>query len=298
MDVREGFTDCLLILISNKFVMTIKKTYKLFIGGKFPRTESGRVIEVRGKDGALLANMSQASRKDFREAVVAARKASAGWAKATAYLRGQIIYRIAEILDGRGEQFVSELVSHGLSENKARKDLAQAIDLLVYYAGWSDKYQAVFSSVNPVASSHFNFSAPQPNGVVGIIAPGRGSLSELVSALAPVIVGGNCAVVLSPQDATTAISFSEVLATSDVPAGVVNILTGERDELGPEFAKHMDVNALMLCSSDSDEKRALELEAAGNLKRVSVHPNRSLKEDPYLITDFQEVKTTWHPVGV
>jgi acyl-CoA reductase-like NAD-dependent aldehyde dehydrogenase len=256
------------------------------------------VIEVRGKDGALLANMSQASRKDFREAVVAARKASAGWAKATAYLRGQIIYRIAEILDGRGEQFVSELVSHGLSENKARKDLAQAIDLLVYYAGWSDKYQAVFSSVNPVASSHFNFSAPQPNGVVGIIAPGRGSLSELVSTLAPVIVGGNCAVVLSPQDATTAISFSEVLATSDVPAGVVNILTGERDELGLEFAKHMDVNALMLCSSDSGETRALELEAAENLKRVSVHPNKSLKEDPYLITDFQEVKTTWHPVGV
>ena len=298
MDVREDFTDCLLISISNSFVMTIKKTYKLFIGGKFPRTESGRVIEVRGKDGTLLANMSQASRKDFREAVVAARKASAGWAKATAYLRGQIIYRIAEILDGRGEQFVSELVSHGLSENKARKDLAQAIDLLVYYAGWSDKYQAIFSSVNPVASSHFNFSAPQPNGVVGIIAPQRGSLSELVSTLAPVIVGGNCAVVLSPQDATTAISFSEVLATSDVPAGVVNILTGERDELGPEFAKHMDVNALMLCSSDSDEKRALELEAAKNLKRVSVHPNRSLKEDPYLITDFQEVKTTWHPIGV
>ena len=298
MDVREDFTDCLLISISNKFVMTIKKTYKLFIGGKFPRTESGRVIEVRGKGGALLANMSQASRKDFREAVVAARKASAGWAKATAYLRGQIIYRIAEILDGRGEQFVSELVSHGLREDKAREDLAQAIDLLVYYAGWSDKYQAVFSSVNPVASSHFNFSAPQPNGVVGIIAPGRGSLSELVSTLAPVIVGGNCAVVLSPQDATTAISFSEVLATSDVPAGVVNILTGKRDELGPEFAKHMDVNALMLCSSDSAEKRALELEAAENLKRVSVHPNKSLKEDPYRITDFQEVKTTWHPIGV
>ena len=298
MDVREDFTDCLLISISNKFVMTIKKTYKLFIGGKFPRSESGRVIDVRGKDGALLANMSQASRKDFREAVLAARNASAGWAKATAYLRGQIIYRIAEILDGRGEQFVSELVSHGLREDKAREDLAQAIDLLVYYAGWSDKYQAVFSSVNPVASSHFNFSAPQPNGVVGIIAPGRGSLSELVSTLAPVIVGGNCAVVLSPQDATTAISFSEVLATSDVPAGVVNILTGKRDELGPEFAKHMDVNALMLCSSDSDEKRALELEAAENLKRVSVHPNKSLKEDPYRITDFQEVKTTWHPIGV
>jgi len=298
LDVREDFTDCLLILISNKFVMTIKKTYKLFIGGKFPRTESGRVIEVRRKDGALLANMSQASRKDFREAVVAARKASAGWAKATAYLRGQIIYRIAEILDGRGEQFVSELVSHGLREDKAREDLARSIDLLVYYAGWSDKYQAIFSSVNPVASSHFNFSAPQPNGVVGIIAPGRGSLSGLVSTLAPVIVGGNCAVVLSPQDAMTASSFSEVLATSDVPAGVVNILTGERDELGPEFAKHMDVNALMLCSSDSAEKRALELEAAENLKRVSVHPNKSLKEDPYLITDFQEVKTTWHPVGV
>ena len=278
--------------------MTIKKTYKLFIGGKFPRTESGRVVDVRGKDGSLIANMSQASRKDFREAVVAARKASGGWAKATAYLRGQIIYRIAEILDGRGEQFVSELTAHGLSEERAREDLAKAIDLLVYYAGWSDKYQSVFSSVNPVASSHFNFSAPEPSGVVGIIAPSRGSLPELVSTLAPVIVGGNSTVVLSPQDATTAISFAEVLATSDVPAGVVNILTGKRAELGPEFAKHMDVNALLLCSNDADEKRALELGAAENLKRVSVQPNRALKEDPYLITDFQEVKTTWHPIGV
>ncbi|MDA7881996.1 aldehyde dehydrogenase family protein [Akkermansiaceae bacterium] len=278
--------------------MTIKKTYKLFIGGKFPRTESGRVIAVRGNDGALLANMSQASRKDFREAVVAARKASGAWAKATAYLRGQIIYRIAEILDGRGEQFVSELMAHGLNEERAREDLAKAINLLVYYAGWSDKYQSVFSSVNPVASSHFNFSAPEPSGVVGIIAPSRGSLPELVSTLAPVIVGGNTTVVLSPENAMTAISFAEVLATSDVPAGVVNILTGKREELGSEFAKHMDVNALLLCSNDKAEKREIELEAAENLKRVSVQPDRPLKEDPYLITEFQEVKTTWHPIGV
>jgi acyl-CoA reductase-like NAD-dependent aldehyde dehydrogenase len=168
--------------------MTIKKTYKLFIGGKFPRTESGRVLDVRGKDGELLANASWASRKDFREAVVAARKASGGWGKASAYLKGQILYRIAEMLEGRRAQFVVELVAHGISKERAEKDVSEAINLLVHYAGWSDKYQALFSSANPVASSHFNFSVPEPTGVVGIIAPRRGSLPELVSALAPVIV--------------------------------------------------------------------------------------------------------------
>ncbi|MDB4353911.1 aldehyde dehydrogenase family protein [Akkermansiaceae bacterium] len=278
--------------------MTIKKTYKLFIGGKFPRTESGRVLDVRGKDGELLANASWASRKDFREAVVAARKASGGWAKASAYLKGQILYRIAEMLEGRRAQFVSELVAHGLSEEKAEKDVSAAIDLLVHYAGWSDKYQALFSTVNPVASSHFNFSAPAPTGVVGIVAPRRGSLPELVSALAPVIVGGNSVVVLAGENALTAISFAEVLATSDVPAGVVNILTGHRSELIPEFAKHMDVNAVLLCSNDKEEKKLVDLESAENLKRVSHQKDASLKESPYHILDFQEIKTTWHPIGI
>ena len=250
----------------------IPKTYKLFIGGKFPRTESGRILKVRGPKGEFLANASRASRKDFRNAVVAARRASGGWAKSTAYLKGQILYRIAEILDGRTDQFVNELVAHGLPENKARAEVAEAVDLLVHYAGWSDKYQALFSTVNPVASSHFNFSSPEPSGVVAIVSPTRGSLPELVSTIAPAMVGGNAVVVLAGKNALTAISFAEVLATSDVPAGVVNILTGHRDELVPEFAKHMDVNAMLLCSDDTEERKGVELEAVENLKRVALQP--------------------------
>lgn len=278
--------------------MTIKKTYKLFIGGKFPRTESGRVTKVRGKNDKLIANMCCASRKDFRESVVAARKAQPGWAKASAYLKGQILYRIAEVLDGRSAQFVEELVAHGLPRKRAEKDLSTAIDLLVHYAGWSDKFQALFSTVNPVASSHFNFSVPEPTGVVGVIAPRRASLPELVSSLIPAIVGGNTVVVLAGENATTAITFAEVLATSDVPGGVVNILTGERSELLPEFAKHMDVNAVVLCSDDMEERKTLDLESAENLKRTIHHRDAPLKESPYHILDLQEVKTTWHPVGV
>lgn len=276
----------------------IPKTYKLFIGGKFPRTESGRILEVRGPKGEFLANASRASRKDLRNSVVAARKASGGWAKSTAYLKGQILYRIAEILDGRTDQFVNELVAHGLSEEKARADVAEAVDLLVHYAGWSDKYQALFSTVNPVASPHFNFSSPEPSGVVGVIAPRRGSLPELVSAIAPALVGGNAIVVLAGENALTAISFAEVLATSDVPGGVVNILTGHRDELVPEFAKHMDLNAVLLCSNNNGERKMVELEAVENLKRVSLQPDRPLARSPYHILDFQEIKTTWHPIGV
>jgi acyl-CoA reductase-like NAD-dependent aldehyde dehydrogenase len=276
----------------------IPKTYKLFIGGKFPRTESGRILKVRGPKGEFLANASRASRKDFRNAVVAARRASGGWAKSTAYLKGQILYRIAEILDGRTDQFVNELVAHGLPENKARAEVAEAVDLLVHYAGWSDKYQALFSTVNPVASSHFNFSSPEPSGVVAIVSPTRGSLPELVSTIAPAMVGGNAVVVLAGKNALTAISFAEVLATSDVPAGVVNILTGHRDELVPEFSKHMDVNAMLLCSDDTEERKGVELEAVENLKRVALQPDRPLSSSPYHILDFQEIKTTWHPVGV
>lgn len=274
----------------------VPKTYKLFIGGKFPRTESGRILAVRAPDGKWLANASRASRKDFRNAVVAARAAADGWAAATAYLRGQILYRIAEILDGRAAQFEAELEAQGSED--AAADVLGAIDLLVHYAGWSDKYQALFSSVNPVASSHFNFSVPEPSGVVAVVAPSQGSLTGLVSVLAPVLVGGNAAVLLASGQVLSAISFAEVLATSDVPAGLVNVLTGLRTELVPEFAKHRDVNGLLLCSDETEERKAAELEAADNLKRVALKPDAVLSASPYAILDFQEIKTTWHPIGV
>jgi acyl-CoA reductase-like NAD-dependent aldehyde dehydrogenase len=277
----------------------IKKTYKLFIGGKFPRTESGRFIEFAGGDGEFLANVSWGSKKDLRNAIVAARSAQAGWAGASAYLKGQILYRIAEVLDGRSGQFVDELVAQGVAEEAAHKEVAEAIDLLVHYAGWSDKYSALFSSVNPVASSHFNFSVPEPMGVVGVIAPSRSGLLGLVSALAPALVGGNSVVLLASENyPLTAISFAEVLATSDVPGGVVNILTGKRDELQIAFASHMDVNAVVLCSGDRAAIKAVELEAAENLKRVVRQADRPLATSPYHILDLQETKTTWHPVGV
>lgn len=273
--------------------MTIPKTYKLFIGGKFPRTESGRILEIRDADGKLLANAARSSRKDFRESVVAARKALDGWSSASAYLKGQILYRIAEVLQGRRAQFIEELSAQGFKNPEA--DVDAAIDLLVHYAGWSDKFQALFSTVNPVASSHFNFSVPEPTGVVGVIAPSSPGLLGLVSVFAPVIAGGNTCVILSNL---SAISFAEVLATSDVPAGVVNLLTGDRAELIPEFAKHMDVNGLLLCSDNPSEKKTADLEAAENLKRLSHQSDAPLEASPYLILDFQEIKTTWHPIGV
>jgi acyl-CoA reductase-like NAD-dependent aldehyde dehydrogenase len=275
--------------------MTIPKTYKLFIGGKFPRTESGRTLEVRGAGGELLAHASRASRKDFRNAVVAARIAQSGWARSSAYLKGQILYRIAEMLDGRSAQFLDELGAEGLQDPKG--DVATAIDLLVHYAGWSDKFQALFSNVNPVASPHFNFSVPEALGVIGVVGPSRGSLTGLVSAIAPVLVGGNASVTLVSGGLCSAISFAEVLATSDVPAGVVNLLTGLQSELVPEFARHRDVNGLLLCSEEPELVKETELEAADNLKRVALKPDKALPASPYAILDFQEIKTTWHPVG-
>ncbi|MDG2399034.1 MAG: aldehyde dehydrogenase family protein [Akkermansiaceae bacterium] len=276
----------------------IPKTYKLFIGGKFPRTESGRILAVTGPKGEFLTNVSRASPKDFRNSAVAARKASGGWACASAYLRGQILYRIAEILDGRTDQFKNEMTLQGVSPVAAKKDIAAAIDLLIHYAGWSDKYQQLFSNVNPVSSPYFNFSVPEPSGVVAVVAPSDGSLAGLVSVMAPVLVGGNGSVILVSGNPLSAISFAEVLATADVPAGVVNILTGQRDELVPAFARHMDVNALLLCSNDAKERKSAELEAVENLKRVSLQPDAPLSQSPYRILDFQETKTTWHPVGV
>ena len=285
--------------MSTKKRLAVNKTYKLYLGGKFPRTESGRYYELKGRKDALLANVSRASRKDFRNAVVAARKAWSGWAAATAYLRGQILYRVAEMLEGRREQFEEELRAQGSTPTAAKKEVTGAIDLFVHYAGWSDKYQALFSSVNPVATPHFNFSMLEPTGVVAAVAPEGSGLLGLCSVVAPILVGGNTSVILaSHARPLCAITLAEVLNSSDVPAGVVNILTGLREELLPHLASHMDVNALLLCSDEASEAKLAQEEAVENVKRVTLHRDGPLEESPYHILDFQEIKTTWHPVGV
>lgn len=281
----------------------VAKTYKIYINGKFPRTESGRYFPLRDAAGTVLANICLCSRKDFREAVVAARAAFAGWSGASAYLRGQILYRIAEMLEGRRNQFISELTLMGLSRARARSEVTACIERLVYYAGWSDKYQQLFSCVNPVASSHFNFSVTEPMGVIAIISPETTSLLGLVSSLAPVIVGGNtCVALASTSKPLCAVSFAEVLQASDVPSGVVNILTGDRAELLEHFSSHMDVNAVIYSDVDSDQAREIETRAADNIKRVVARGDiaweRQSAQSPYLIRDTQEIKTTWHPVGL
>ncbi len=280
----------------------VAKTYKIYIDGKFPRTESGRYFTLDDDDGNVIANMCRGSRKDFRNSVVAARNAVAGWSSATAYLRGQILYRIAEMLEGRAEQFVAELVLQGVSKRKARAEVDATIDRLIYYAGWADKYQQVFSAVNPVASSHFNFSVLEPTGVVSVIAPDDSGLLGLVSNIAPVIVGGNTCVVLASETMPLcAVSFAEVLHASDVPAGVVNILTGYREELSGQFASHMDVNAVIFCDGDAGVSKDIQNQAADNIKRVISRVDTKWSDDsaqnPYLIRDTQETKTTWHPIG-
>jgi len=280
--------------------LEILKTYKIFIGGQFPRTESGRYYTPLDKKGQPLANMCLSSRKDFRNAVVAARKAFGSWSEKTAFNRGQIIYRIAEMLEGRKAQFIEELVKQGSSEAKAKQEVELAIDRCVYYAGWCDKYQQVFSSVNPVASSHFNFSALEPMGVVGIIAPQTNGLIGLVSTILPVIAGGNACIVLASENLPLcAITFAEVLATSDLTGGVVNILTGSEKELVEQFHSHMDVNAVVYAGGNKEHAVAIESGADCNVKRVFVYENDFMKptdENPYYITDLQELKTTWHPI--
>ena len=280
----------------------VAKTYKIYIDGKFPRTESGRHFAITDNNGAVLANMCRGSRKDFRNSVVAARKAAAGWSAANAYLRGQILYRIAEMLEGRSEQFVAELILQGSSKRKAQAEVNATVDRLIYFAGWADKYQQIFSAVNPVSSSHFNFSVLEPTGVVSLIAPDESGLLGLVSNVAPIIVGGNtCVVLASEQQPLCAVSFAEVLHASDVPAGVVNILTGFREELTDQFASHMDVNAIVYCDGDADVSRSIQQLAADNIKRVISRVDTNWSSDaaqhPYLIQDTQEVKTTWHPIG-
>ena len=272
------------------------KTYKLYVNGKFPRTESGRYIKFESK-GKTVANICRASRKDFREAVVAARQAQPAWAKASAYLKGQIVYRIAEMLEGRQDQFVGELLALGFTRAQAQTEVERTLSCLVHYTGWSDKFFQLFSTVNPVASNHFNFSVPEAMGVVGLIAPKRSPLLGLVANVVPAILGGNTVVALAAEDGPTlAISFSEVLHSSDVPAGVVNLLTGYTDELLEHFASHMDVNSLIYCQNSGGEKQQIQQLAAGNLKRVVVR-TRLQTEGPYTIKDTLETKTTWHPIG-
>jgi len=280
----------------------VEKTYKMYIGGKFPRTESGRYFPLEDQKGAVIANICRGSRKDFRNAVVAARSAFAGWSAATAYLRGQILYRIAEMLEGRHDQFTAELVLQGVGKRKAKKEVDASVDRLIYYAGWSDKYQQVFSSVNPVNSSHFNFSVLEPTGVVSMLAPDDSGLLGLISNVAPAMVGGNtCVVLASESRPLCAISFAEVLHAADVPAGVVNILTGFREELTTQFASHMDVNAIIYCDGDVDVAKSVQIEAAENMKRVISRVDTKWAEEsaqsPYFVQDTQETKTTWHPIG-
>jgi acyl-CoA reductase-like NAD-dependent aldehyde dehydrogenase len=289
-------------MTANTARVPVAKTYKIYIGGQFPRTESGRFFPLTDSDGRVIANISRGSRKDFRNAVVAARTAQPGWAASSAYLRGQILYRIAEMLEGRREQFVAELVLQGITKRKAATEVDATTDRLIYYAGWSDKYQQIFSAVNPVSSSHFNFSVLEPTGVVSILAPDDSGLLGLVSNIAPVIVGGNtCVVLASEKLPLCAVSFAEVLHASDVPGGVVNILTGFREELTTQFASHMDVNAVVYCDGDASLAKQIQEKAADNIKRVLSRVDTDWKKDlaqnPYLIQETQEVKTTWHPIG-
>ena len=274
----------------------IAKTYKLFINGAFPRSESGRTFSVDNPEGELIANVSQASRKDFREAVRAARSAQSPWASRTAYNRGQILYRVAEMLESRKIEFVELLKNIGLNSKAAKSEVEEAIHRWVWYAGWSDKYSQVLGSVNPVSGPYFNFTVPEPTGVVGIIAPAEPAMMGLVSRLAPAIVSGNTVVVVSQgQSSLTSITIGEVLATSDVPEGVVNILTGDQSELLPWMIGHMDVNAVDISGISPETDHTLLEEASLNVKRVV---SRKVEEESLeLISDFLEMKTIWHPVG-
>ncbi|MGZ4599675.1 MAG: aldehyde dehydrogenase family protein [Oryzihumus sp.] len=290
----------------------IRKTYKLYVGGAFPRSESGRTYEVTDTRGRFLANAAMGSRKDARDAVVAARGAFAKWAGATAYNRGQVLYRVAELMEGRRAQFVAEVAAaEGVTAAKAETLVSQAIDRWVWYAGWPDKLAQVLGGLNPVAGPYFDISAPEPTGVVAALAPQKSSLLGLVSVLAPIVVSGNTAVVLASEDRPLpAITLSEVLATSDVPGGVINLITGRTAEVAPWLASHMDVNAIDLAGAAGAEGLAwgdLELAATDNLKRVvrpagtgesAVEPDWTVTPDLSRMRAYLETKTVWHPKGV
>jgi acyl-CoA reductase-like NAD-dependent aldehyde dehydrogenase len=286
----------------------VRKTYKLYIGGEFPRTESGRAYEVFDARGRLLANACRGTRKDIRDAVRAARNAYPGWAAKTAFNRSQVLYRIAELMEGRRDQFTAEVMAaEGVGRQRATRLVNAAIDRWVWYAGWADKYGQLLGTVNPVNGSYFNFSVPEPTGVVGMIAPEDSSLLGLVSRLAPIIVSGNAAVVIASETRPLpAVTLTEVLATSDVPGGVVNLITGLRRELVQHLAGHMDVNGLDAYGLDPSQGAAIEELAVENVKRL-VRPasvnGRGVdwlsprSQSPYLIADFVEIKTVWHPIG-
>jgi acyl-CoA reductase-like NAD-dependent aldehyde dehydrogenase len=286
--------------------LEVRKTYKLYIGGAFPRSESGHSYVVEDSKGAFLANAALASRKDARDAVAAARKAFAGWSGKTAYNRGQVLYRVAEVMEDRRPQFVDAVrSSEGLTAGKADKVVSAAVDRLVWYAGWADKLAQVVGNANPVAGPFFNLSTPEPTGVVAVLAPQESSLLGLVSVMAPVVVTGNTAVVVSSyRRPLPAVTLSEVLATSDVPGGVVNVLTGAASVLGPWLAGHMDVNAIDLVgvAGESDLATELEIAAAENLKRVrrapAAEPDWAPEPGLDAMTAFLETKTVWHPIGV
>lgn len=280
----------------------VLKTYKIYIGGSFPRTESGRYYQLKSNKKTL-ANMCLSSVKDYRNAVVAARNAQGSWSHKSAYNRSQILYRIAEVLESRKTQFIAELELQGFSNAKASQEIDISIDRLIYYAGWCDKFTQLFSSVNPVSGSFFNFSVPEPVGVVSVFAPQKSGLLGLITQVATIIAGGNtCVVLASEQLALCAITFAEVLATSDVPGGVVNILTGNQTELITQFAAHKDVNAIVYCGDDANTIKNIQDLAIENLKRVFIREDGDYfdekHESPYLISNFQEIKTTWHPIEV
>jgi acyl-CoA reductase-like NAD-dependent aldehyde dehydrogenase len=281
--------------------LEVLKTYKIYIGGQFPRTESGRYYIPENAAGKKLANVCLSSRKDFRDAVLAARGAVSGWSGRAAFNRSQILYRMAEMLEGRKAQFIEELMLQDSTKAKAEKEVTLAIDRLIYYAGWCDKFQQLFSAVNPVASSHFNFSVPEPTGVVSIIAPQQDSLIGLVSVIAPVIAGGNtCVVLASETKPLCAVTFAEVLNSSDLPGGVVNILTGKPAELTSWMVDHMDVNAAVYCENNPETQKMIREKSAANLKRIFFYDEVNWltenAQSPYYIMDTQEIKTTWHPV--
>lgn len=284
--------------------LAVKKTYKLYIGGAFPRSESGRVKAAMTVDGKTsLDNYAQASRKDFRDAVVKARAIQGKWASTSAYLRGQILYRMAELMEARRAELEFELSRSKIS-TKPADEVSQAIDLVVHYAGWTDKYSQIFSSVNPVASAHFNFSFPEPTGVVAAVAPDAPALLGLVGITLPIILSGNTSIVLaSSQAPLPAVAWAEILATSDLPGGVINVLTGDAEELAPHFASHMDVNAVVTGRPDPELSKTLQMGSAANLKRFADHSAKPAEwtktpANPYWIMDTVETKTAWHPMGV
>jgi len=282
--------------------IAVRKTYKLYVGGAFPRSESGRSYVVTDSGGGFLANAALASRKDARDAVVAARKAFSGWSGATAYNRGQVLYRVAEVLEGRRSQFASEVrLATGVTAASAEEEVDAAIDRWVWYAGWADKIAQVRGAANPVAGPYFNFSVPEPVGVVAVLAPQDSGLLGLVSVIAPVIVSGNtCVVVASERCPLPAVTLGEVLATSDVPGGVVNILTGFVAEIAPWLASHMDVNAIDIIGAPGALADDMAVAAADNLKRVVRLPGTDWTAEPGIerMTSYLETKTVWHPMGI